>query len=98
MINQEITILDGVALPAGLPDREAGIKTSYSPTGLGLGLSVAIVLGKDLNHHHSMECRDHLHSLDLQGEDPKARQESVSDQKYLLLPKELQWKKRPFKK
>ena len=32
----ESTILDGV----GLPDGEAGIKTSYSPTGLGLGLSL----------------------------------------------------------
>ena len=42
MINQEITILDGVGLPAGLPDGEAGIKTSYSPTGPGLGLSLAI--------------------------------------------------------
>ena len=41
MINQEITILDGVGLPAGLPDGEAGIKTSYSPTGPGLGLSLA---------------------------------------------------------
>ena len=39
----ESTILDGVGLPAGLPDGEAGIKTSYSPTGLGLGLSLAIV-------------------------------------------------------
>ena len=42
MINQEITILDGVGLPAGLLDGEAGIKTSYSPTGPGLGLSLAI--------------------------------------------------------
>ena len=42
MINQEITILDGVDLPAGLPDGEAEIKTRYSSTGPGLGVSLAI--------------------------------------------------------
>jgi len=31
------TILDGVGRPACLPDGEAGIKTSYSPTGAFIG-------------------------------------------------------------
>ena len=54
----ESTILDGVGLPACLPacrpaclpDGEAGIKTSYSPTGLGLGLSLAIGFSDPMNN------------------------------------------------
>ena len=41
MINQEITILDGVGLPAGLPDGEVGIKTSTAQIEFELGLSLA---------------------------------------------------------
>ena len=53
MINQEITILDGVGLPVGLPDGEAGIKTSYSPTGA--------LIGAELGNISSTPCRRETH-------------------------------------
>ena len=56
MINQEITILDGVGLPAGLPDGEAGIKTSYSPTGALIGAE----LGNFSSRTTSKEYKFHL--------------------------------------